>query len=122
MDAKTAKRVDSIYRNLKQLPLLGVIGIFIPLIGILLPVVTPAYSWLRSRLVRDYRAGFIVPEEHDRVSTKLGELSTEQKLLFIVDGRLRLWVPYAVGGFWLLALGGLVLGTIFESSKLSIHK
>jgi hypothetical protein len=109
MDAKAAKRVDSLYRNLKQLPLLGLIGFVIPLIGILLPFITPAYSLLRSRLVRDYRDGLIVPEDHDRVSTKLGELSTEQKLLFIVDGNLRLWVPYFVGGFWILALCGLLL-------------
>jgi hypothetical protein len=112
MDARAAKRVDSLYRNLKQLPLLGLLGLFIPLIGILLPVVAPAYSLIRSRLVADYRAGLLVPEEHDRVSAKLGELTTEQKLLFIVDGRLRLWVPYAVGGFWLLALGCLILSQI----------
>jgi|HubBroStandDraft_6_1064221.scaffolds.fasta_scaffold29314_3 hypothetical protein len=108
MDTKTAKRVDSIYRNLKQLPLLGLLGI-IPLIGILLPIVTPAYALLRSHLVHEYRAGLIVLEEHDRVSTKPGELSTEQKLLFIVDGRLRLWVPYTVGVFWLLAIAALIL-------------
>ena len=101
MDMKTAKRVDGIYRNIKQLPLLGYLGFAIPIIGIMLLPLVIAYSSLRSRLLRDYDSGLLVIEDHDRVASKRGELATEQKLLFLKDGGTRLFVPYVVGAFWI---------------------
>lgn len=102
MDAKTARRVDGVYRNIKQLPLLGCLGLLIPLIGVLLLPIALACSLLKSKLLHDYQAGKIRIEDHDRVPAKPGDVSTEQKLKFLQYEDTRMWVPYTVGAMWLL--------------------
>jgi hypothetical protein len=109
MDAKSAKRVDSIYRNIKQFPLLGCLGILIPIIGVLLLPLALLYSSLMSKLLRDYQSGKITVEDHDCVSAQPGDLSTEQKLQFLQYGDTRMWVPYLVGTIWLLLVVFIVM-------------
>ena len=97
MDQNSAKRVDSIYRNIKQLPLLGCLGVFVPFIGVLLLPIAITYSILLSRLLRDCDNGNPAVEDHDRIPSRLGDVSTEQKLDFLRYGNTRLWIPYIVG-------------------------
>ncbi|NQT37786.1 MAG: hypothetical protein HQ581_09870 [Planctomycetes bacterium] len=104
MDKKAAKRVDSIYRNIKQLPLLAAIGFFVGIIGVMLIPIALAYGHLRSKLLRDCASGRIVVEKHDQRSVKPGELTTEQKLEFLQYGDTRMWIPVAVGTLWLLLI------------------
>lgn len=112
MDAKSAKRVDGVYRNIKQLPTLGCLGILIPIIGIIMLPIAIAYSILLSGLLRDYKSGKISLEDHDRVPPKPGELSTEQKLQFLQSGDTRMWVPYTVGILWILFVSSVVINVI----------
>ena len=43
MDKATYKRIDSLYRNLKQLPLLAVLGILVPILLPIVPLLSLAY-------------------------------------------------------------------------------
>ena len=116
MDKQTAKRVDGVYRSIKQLPLLSILGFVIPVIGIMLIPIARIYSSLLSRLLRDYDSGKVSVEEHDRVSVKQGELSTEDQLHFLKHGNTRMWVPYAVGTIYVL-LTGMTLIAIMSGVK-----
>lgn len=104
MDKKSATRVDGVYRSIKQLPLLGCLGLLIPIIGILLLPIAIVYSRVMSGLLRDFESGKLVIEDHDRISEKPGELSTEQKLDFLQNGDTRMWVPYLTGSIWVLLI------------------
>ncbi|QDU42730.1 hypothetical protein Mal52_11970 [Symmachiella dynata] len=105
IDEKTTKRVDSLYRNIKQLLPLGCLAYFVPVIGFILLPILIGYTRLRSNLRKDYAKGLIQIEEHDSVSPKPGELSPQQKLEFLLHGNARLWIPtFITVLFWGLVL------------------
>ena len=99
MDKKAAKEIDSLYRNIKQLPLLGCLGVFIPILGIFLLPLVFVYTYLRNRLLGKLARGQIQLEEHDSQPQSSGQLSTKQKIEFIKNAGLG--VPILVGTFWL---------------------
>jgi hypothetical protein len=112
MDAKRAKEVDSLYRNIKQLPLLGCLGFFIPMIGVLLLPIVFAYMYLRRRLLHNLAKGEIVIDDHDCLPQKGHQLSTKQKIDAINNANLG--VPILVGTLWLGLIAFFVLLVAFR--------
>lgn len=115
MDSKSSKRVNGVYRNIKQLPLLGGLGVLIPIVGILLLPITLMYHFMMSQLLRDFRNNQFAVEDHDRVPLKPGKPSTEQQLHFLLNGSKMLWIPYLVGIGWFVLFGGLMTWVIMTS-------
>jgi hypothetical protein len=92
MDKKTSKRIDSLYRNMKQLPLLAVLAVFVAILLPFVPLLCLAYIYLRSRLLREIDSGKIpIDPATDGQSAKVGELTNVQKLEYIRSGGGRLW-------------------------------
>ncbi len=114
MNNKAAKRVDGVYRNIKLLPLLACLSVIFVPIGIFILPITFLCSSFRSNLLRDYDSGKITVEEHDRISQKPGELTTEQKLQFLKHGRTTIWVPYTIGTMWWLFIGFLAIAALTQ--------
>ena len=84
MDKATYKQIDSLYRNLKQLPLLAVLGILVPILLPIVPLLSLAYLFLRSRLLSEVDSGDIaIDPVADAQSAKVGELSVIRKLEYI---------------------------------------
>ncbi|HEX2475403.1 MAG TPA: hypothetical protein VHK01_11685 [Lacipirellulaceae bacterium] len=84
MDKKTDKRIDSLYRNLKQLPLLAVLGIIVPILLPFVPLLCLAYLYLRSRLLTEIDSGAIaIDPVTDAQTAKVGEVSVINKLEYI---------------------------------------
>ncbi|QDT15444.1 hypothetical protein [Alienimonas californiensis] len=109
MNARDAKRVDSLYRNLKQLPMMTVLGVLVPVLILILPPVGLAYWWLRRRLLANVDAGRIVVEPHDRKGSKRGRPSTAKQLEYIRHDGARQLIFVAVA---CAAVGSLLLGLI----------
>ena len=104
MTSAAAKRVDSLYRNLRSLPLLTLLSVVVPpLLVVLLPVGI-GYWALRRGVIRDNAAGQFPVEPADRRSAKPGDKTTEQKLDYILHRPGAVWVPLAVGAGWLILL------------------
>jgi hypothetical protein len=101
LDERAAKRVDGVYRNIKQLPLLGCFGILIPFIGVIMLPLAISYTVILNRLLRDYESGKIIVENHDRKPVNGLDISTEEKLQFLKSDETWIWVPYLVGALWL---------------------
>ena len=106
MTLKQAKRVDSLARNLKQLPLYTLLCVFVPLFWLFLPLITLAYWWARRGVLADYHAGRLRVEEHDLSSQKPGKPSPAEQLDFVIDRGGRKLVLPAV----MCALGSGILG------------
>jgi hypothetical protein len=97
VDKKTSKRIDSLYRNIKQLPLLAVLGIFIPILLPFVPLLCLAYLYLRSRLLAEIDSGKLpIDLVADSKTAKVGELSVVDKLKVIRSGGGRLWAILAI--------------------------
>jgi hypothetical protein len=92
MDKKASKRIDSLYRNIKQLPLLAVLGIIIPILLPFVPLLCLAYLYLRSRLLQEIDSGKIpIDPVADSRTEKVGDISVMRKLETIRTGGGRLW-------------------------------
>ena len=79
------KRVESLYRNLKQFPLLIGLCLLVPLLWLFLPLLTLTYWWLRRGIVEDYADGRLRLGAADQVPPKKTKLSPAEQLDFIVD-------------------------------------
>ncbi len=121
MDERTVKRVDSVYRNIRQMPLLSALGIFVPIVGIVLLPVAIGYSFFLSSLLRQYRNQEIQFGAEAHFSQRDGEPSTEQKLVFLQrNGRRHLLFPFIVGSGWILFIIGIMfLIIILEMNRAS---
>lgn len=63
MDPRATKRIDSLYRNLKMLPTLAIVGVVVPIVGLVLLPIAAGYWYLRSRMLRDFAAANSPPQE-----------------------------------------------------------
>lgn len=97
MDAKTTKRIDSLYRNISSFWLLSIISLVVsPLLLFVFPL-SLAYLYLRAKLLREVDSGKIVLDQSEAVTTsRKNELTTEQKVDFIRRNALRLWAPSVI--------------------------
>jgi hypothetical protein len=92
MDEKALKRIDSLYRNMKQLTLLAVLAIIVPILLPFVPLLCLAYLYLRSRLLAEIDSGKIpIDPVMDGQTAKVGEISTIHKLEYIRNAGGRLW-------------------------------
>lgn len=115
MDAKTAKRIDSLYRNVKQLPLLGCLSIIIPIFGLFLLPLVLVYKYLLNQLRKEHAKGQIEYNAAERSSKKPGEPSIDEKLRLLLHEDTRLGLPFAIGVFWYLVLGGVAILVVMAS-------
>jgi hypothetical protein len=97
VDDKTAKRIDSLYRNINSFLTLAVLSLIIPLLMLFVVPLSLAYLHLRAKLLRDVDSGKISFDRTETVSiNRTSALTMEQKVDFIRRHDTRLWVPIIV--------------------------
>jgi hypothetical protein len=102
MDAKTVKRIDSLYRNINSFLLLIILSLFIPLFLLFAVPLSLAYLYLRAKLLKDVDSGKILFDPYEEVASGgKDNLTTEQKVEFIRKNSSRLWAPIVI--FFVLA-------------------
>ena len=94
MDAKTAKRIDSLYRNVKSFWALAIMSLVVPILLLFVLPLSLAYLYLRAKLLSEVDSGKIVLDQAEGVQPggKV-DLTTEQKVDFIRRNNARLWAP-----------------------------
>jgi hypothetical protein len=111
MDSRTAKRIDSLYRNMKSMPVLTVLSVLVPILLLFAPLLSLAYLYLRAKLLRDVEAGRIVLDPVvDSRPPKAGESSIQEKLNYISDNNSRILMPLVI------MLGAAILITVLVLS------
>jgi hypothetical protein len=94
LDAKTAKRIDSLYRNINSFLLLTILSIFIPLFLLFAVPLSLAYLYLRAKLLREIDSGRITIDGTDSLEThRPNDLTIQQKVDFIRQNNTRLLLP-----------------------------
>jgi hypothetical protein len=103
MDQKTRKRIDSLYRNVKQIPILGAIGLFMPLFALITGPLALAYLYLRSKLLSEIDRGVI---DIDAIAQgeplRPGEPSTWWKVEYLRHHSIGLWATLAMAAVWII--------------------
>ena len=108
---KLEKRIDTLYRNTRQMPLLSILGIFVPLVLLIGAPLGLLYWFWRRDLLQSADSGALAldpappPLPNTRQS---GELSTATKLDFIRSHRHSLLIPAYMLGAFVLVIGGLI--------------
>ena len=110
MDRRATKRIDSLYRNLKMLPTLAIVGVVVPIVGLVLLPIAAGYWYLRSRMLRDFAAGKFAAAGGPPLYGS-GEVTPHDKLKYIADNGSNLVLPLGVGLMWLLPI--VALGALF---------
>jgi hypothetical protein len=97
MDARTERRIDSLYRNIKSFHFLMVVSIFVPVMLLFVVPLSLTYLYLRRKLLSDIEAGRVAlaPLVEARMAQSGGELLID-KIDFIGSHDTRLWVPVFV--------------------------
>ena len=108
MDKRVARRIDSLYRNYKQLPTLGCLGALIPVIGVFLLPISLAYIYLRSKLVNDVREGRVAADKEEETSGP-NDVTTAEKIRYLTEGDAAIGLPLVVGSFWFIVVIGLIV-------------
>jgi hypothetical protein len=97
MDKRTAKRIDSLYRNMKSFPLLIVLAVIVPLLQICVLPLSLGYLFLRRRLLQQVDAGKIAFDRTiDDQLMRPDPLTLEEKAEFIRRHNTRLWTPLLI--------------------------
>jgi len=97
IDIKTAKRIDSLYRNMKSMPVLTIISVFVPILLLFAPLLSLSYLYLRKKLLKEIDTGQIVVDRlDDEKYSKPGELTVVQKIDYIRKNNFRIIMPLAI--------------------------
>jgi hypothetical protein len=97
LDTKLAKRIDTLYRNTKQMPTLAILGIFVPIILVIGGPLGLLYWFWRRELLQTVDSGALsldlvpppLPGER-----QTGELSAAAKLDFVRTHKHSLLIPF----------------------------
>lgn len=116
-DPRVEKRIDSLYRNVKQIPVLSILGLLVPIALLFAFPLALIYMFLRAKLLRDIDDGTVVinPLE-DRRSSNPHELSVSQKVHYLRYHAARLWVPILILCGW-LTVGVLMVAAASTASR-----
>lgn len=101
-NARVAKRVDSLYRNVKMMPVLTALGLFVPLMLMLAVPLALVYLFLRRQLLEGIDRGAIVIDPNHAAA---------EQVAYLREHSLRLWAPLYVAGVW-IALFTVIFGSI----------
>jgi|SRR6476659_5785354 len=113
MDAKTAKRIDSLYRNMKSMPLLTVLAILVPIFLLFAPLLSLAYLYLRAKLLKEIDSGQIVVDPvADAGLTKPGEPTISEKIDYIRNNNSRILMPLVIMVGFALVIALLIVCSI----------
>lgn len=94
MDARTAKRIDSLYRNINSFWLLAIMSLVVPIVLLFVLPLSLAYLYLRAKLLKEVDSGKIVLDQVEAIKpSRKNDLTTEQKVDFIRRNNSRLWAP-----------------------------
>jgi hypothetical protein len=97
IDIKTAKRIDSLYRNMKSMPLLTIIAVFVPILLLFAPLLAMAYLYLRTKLLKELDSGEIVIDRlDDGKFSKQGEPTVSEKIDYIRSHNSRIVMPVVI--------------------------
>jgi hypothetical protein len=94
MDDKTARRIDSLYRNINSFLLLAILSLFIPIFLLFVVPLSLAYLYLRAKLLAEIDSRQIILDDAPPLRAgRSSELTTTQKVDFIRRNTARLWAP-----------------------------
>lgn len=115
LDPKVEKRIDTLYRTTRQMPLLTILGLFIPLVLLIGGPLGLMYWFWRRGLLQAADSGSL---ELDSVPPPLpgakqsGELSPAAKLEYIRNHKHTLLLPGLVLAVVVILIGGLICFTV----------
>jgi hypothetical protein len=120
LNPKIEKKIDTLYRNTKQLPLLAILGVIVPIILIIAGPLGILYWCWRRDLLRDVDGGNIVLDASPPPlpsTAKAAELSTSAKLKFIREHPHSLLVPVYLLGAYAVLLGVIIAVAVISAPK-----
>lgn len=97
MDDKTAKQIDSLYRNINSFTTLTILSVLVPILLLFVVPLSLAYLYLRAKLLKEIDSGQIRldgPMPTNAMGT--AGLTTVQKVDFIRQNSGRLWMPSVI--------------------------
>jgi hypothetical protein len=106
LDPKLEKKIDTIYRNTRQMPLLAILGLFVPIILVIGGPLGLLYWFWRRDILQAADSGALaldsVPPPLPNAK-RSGELSTAAKFDFIRSHKHSLLIPaYMLAAFVIL--------------------
>jgi hypothetical protein len=119
LEPKIEKRIDTLYRNTRQMPLLAILGILVPIILIIGGPLGLLYWFWRRDLLRAVDSGAIVldPVPPSLPGTRQsGNLSSAAKLEFIRSRKQSLLIP-----FYLLVVTLILIGVFIVLAAIHDH-
>ena len=108
LDPKLEKKIDTLYRNTKQMPILAILGIFIPFIFFIAGPLGLLYWFWRRDILLAADSGTLGLESVPPPlpgAKPLGELSPASKLDFIRSHKHSLLIPIYILGAFLVVVG-----------------
>ena len=97
IDKKTARRIDSLYRNMKSMPVLTVLAVIVPIFLLFAPLLSLAYLFVRTKLLQEVDSGRIVIDPLDDENfSKPGEPTVSEKIDYIRTHNSRIVMPLVI--------------------------
>ena len=109
MDKDNEKRLDTLYRNTKQMPILTILGIFVPIVLFVAAPLGILYSIWRRNFLRDIDSEKFALTDPETPTQ--GVLSNSEKLEFIRVRKVSLLAPTMVVGAYILLIIGVIVFT-----------
>ena len=111
LDLKLEKKIDTLYRNTKQMPILAIVGIFVPIALVIGGPLGLLYWFWRRGLLEALDSGRLVfdPAPPPLPSPgRVAELSSPAKLDFIRSHKHALLIPLYLLGAFVVILGSFI--------------
>jgi hypothetical protein len=110
-DPKLEKRIDTLYRNTKQMPILAVVGLFVPIALLIGGPLGLLYWYWRKGLLNAIDSGKLAVDLAPPPlpsGGRMRELSSRAKLDYIRDHPHALLIPLYLLGAFVVLLGALL--------------
>ncbi len=123
LDPKLEKKIDTLYRNTKQMPIFAVLGIFVPIALVIGGPLGLLYWFWRRRLLEAADAGRLVfaPTPPPLPSPgRVAELSTPAKLDFIRRHKHALLIPLYLLAAFAAIFGAFIGYLVIKDTRPSI--
>ena len=105
IDPKLAKKIEYLYRSMKPMVVLGIVGVLIPLILLLVAALGLVYAAQRSSLLKKVGSDF----------SSIPEVEIQEQLEYIRDHSFRLFFPAIMVGVYVAFIAIFVAVAILGS-------
>ena len=107
MDAKTEKHIDQLYRNSRQMVLLSILGLFVPIVLVIAAPLGIMYALERSRLLKKVDRGNL--DIAGSAEPAPGTASASDKITYLRERPIRFLIPAIIVGAYLVLIAAIIL-------------